>query len=419
MSDAGIAARKLHEALAALQQNLFPRAGAAAADALEGFAAAADLTGQAAAHQVLAMVAGARGDFVGAISHVDAAIPLREATGDAEGLASLWQERFELSLRAGDVPGARRAMEAQLAAHERAGDREGAAHALHQLAQIVLQGGDAVAAEDYVQRALFMLDGPAGARGRAALHLLYANVWVVKGDADRAMRHAREGLELARHSRFRPGEIDALQQIGSLHAARGEWDAGRRALEEALAGRELLKDLDGRAHVLRELAGVEFSAGNKPQAFAHLDYAVRTLRDAENHLGELTMLQLLEQSADEHGDPDRARRAAEDLVDAAERSGDREALAATLVSLATRCANAAELEAARRYFARANELQQELGLLEEAAVSEGLLGQVVWAMGDAVEGRAILVKAEASLRRLGSDAADTLRQILDELDAEG
>jgi len=419
MADSGPGAKALHEALTNLQGGRMPQAGASASNALTAFEASGDRTGSAAAHQVLAMVAASRGDYASAVTHVEAAIPLRAATGDKEGLAALWQEKFELCLRGGDVAGARGAMQAQYALHKESGDREGAAHALHQLAQMLLQSGEHTKAEELVQEALFSMDGPQGARARSALHLLYANIWVMKGDADRAMRHAHEGLELARAAKFRPGEIDALQEIGTLHVTRGEYEAARRALVEALNGRELLKDLEGRAHVLRELAGVELATGNVDAAFEHLAYAVKSVREAGNFVGEVTLLQLLQSSADEHERPDVARQAAIDLLEAAVRSGEREAEAAALVSLATRYANEADLERARRAFERANQIQQELGLPEEAAVSLGMLGQVVWAMGDGAEGKAMLVQAHAALRRLGSDAADMLAEILLELEGDG
>jgi tetratricopeptide (TPR) repeat protein len=418
MSDAAQGAKSLHEALVALQQSRMGDAAIAATTALEAFTAANDPTGSAAAHQVLAMSAAAGGDFAGAIAHVDAAIPLRQSTKDAEGLASLYQERFELCLKLGDVLGARRSMESQYKAHEQAGDREGAAHAMHQLAQVLLQEGETEGAEELVQQALMRLDGPAGARGRSALHLLYANIWMVRSEGDKAMRHAREALDLARSARFRPGEIDAIQQIGTLHAARQEWDDARRALQEALSGRELLKDLDGRAHVLRELALVELAVGEVDEAIEHLDYASRSVREAGNWIGEVTLLQLLQSVADEHGRPEIGLRAGTDLVVAAGQTGDPEAIAASHFALGSRQAAAGDLPAARASFETCLKIQSGLGLQHESAVAQAMLGQIVAAMGDVVEGRRLVATSLATLDLLGSEAADAVRPILAELDGE-
>lgn len=416
MSASGAGARHLHAALSALQQHDLPHAAGSAADALSAFTAESDATGAAAAHQVLAMVAAGRGDLQTALTHVDAAIPLREQTADQEGLASLFQERFEIALALGDLPGARSALIRQRDAHERAGDREGSAHARHQLAQLLLQEGQIDAAEAMVQEAIFGLEGPQGARGRSALHLLLANIEVARGAPERGLRHGKEALELARQARFRPGEIDALQQLGTLHAAIGDFAAGRRALEEALVGRELLKDLEGRAQALRELAALEFAAGEVEAGFERLDYAVRTLREANNFVGEVTMLQLTQAFADEHGREPLGDRCGREMVEAAARTQDPEAIAAAQFALGTRLAGAGDLAGARNAFSAAHALHNQAGQVHEAAVGLGMLGQVAAAMGDP-EGAVMMRESLAALEAMGSEAAEALRPILAEVDA--
>lgn len=414
----GPGARALHAALSALQQQNHAGAAAAAADALEAFSSDGDATGAAAAHQVLAMVAAGRGDLATAMAHVDAAIPLREQTGDNEGLASLFQERFELSLHNGDIVGARQALLRQKAAHERAGDREGVAHANHQLAQILLQAGEIDAAEALAQEAIFAMEGPQGARARSALHLLLANIEVARGAPEKGLRHGKEALELARQARFRPGEVDALQELGTLHAAMGEFQAGRRALEEALVGRELLKDLEGRAQALRELATLEFASGEVDAGFERLDYAVRTLREAHNFIGEVTMLQLTQEFADEHGRTELGDQAGRDMIAAAALTEDAAAIGAAHFALATRLAVAGDLAGARNSFSAAHALQNQAGQIHEAAVSLGMLGQVASAMGDPT-GLEMMRESLAALEGMGSEAADALRPILAELEGNG
>jgi tetratricopeptide (TPR) repeat protein len=418
MTDTGPAAQKLHAALTALQANQPEAARTAAEEALEGFSLANDRTGAAAAHQVLAIthIMADRIEF--ALAHIDAAIPLRETTGDWEGVASLWQERFELSVRTGDLASARMAGEQQVAAAEKSGDREGLAHAVHQLAQIALQQGDDAAAEQLIQKGLWALDNQGTERGRAALQMLYASVFMHRRELDRALSHARQALDLARQAKSRQAEVDALQHIGTVHALRGEFDTARKVLEEVLVGRELMKDVEGRANVLRELAGVELSLGLADEAFGRLRYAVRTLREAESWIGEITVLQLIQALADEHGRPAEALSAATDLVDAAARTGDREAEAAAHFALATRLAGEGDLAGARGRFGAAHDLQQALGLAHEAAVSAGMMGQVMVASGEADEGLALLRGSLGQLDALGSEAADTVREILAELERE-
>ncbi len=417
MNDTGPAAQKLHAALTALQQNKPEAARAAAEEALEGFTTGNDRTGAAAAHQVLAITHIMGGRFEFALAHIDAAIPLRETTGDWEGVASLWQERFELSIRLGDLAGARNAGEQHVAAAERTGDREALAHAVHQLAQVVLQMGDDAAAEELVQKGLWALDNPGTERGRSALEILFASVWMARQDYDRALTHARRALDLARQAKNRQAEVDALQHVGTIHALKGEYPTARKVLEEVLVGRELMKDAEGRANVLRELAGVELSMGLADEAFGRLDYAVRSLRDAESWVGEITVLQLLQALADEHGRPEKAVQAATELIAAAGRTGDQEAEAAAHFALATRLAGHGDLAGARRHFASAHDLQQKLGLAHEAAVSAGMIGQVLVAAGEVDEGLSYLRGSLGQLDAMGSEAADTVREILAELEA--
>jgi tetratricopeptide (TPR) repeat protein len=416
MNDTGPAAQKLHAALTALQQNQPEVSRAAAEEALEGFSTGNDRTGAAAAHQVLAITHIMAGRYDFALAHIDAAIPLRETTGDWEGVASLWQERFELSVRIGDLAGARNAGEQQVAAAERSSDREALAHAVHQLAQVVLQSGDDVAAEELVQKGLWALDNPGTERGRSALEILFASVWMARKDFDRALSHGKRALDLARQAKNRQAEVDALQHIGTIHALKGEFHVARRVLEEVLVGRELMKDAEGRANVLRELAGVELSLGLHDDAFGRLDYAIRTLREAESWIGEITVLQLLQSLADEHDRPDTALGAARALVEAAGRTGDKEAEAAAHFALATRIAGEGDLAGAKRHFAHAHDLQHQLGLAHEAAVSAGMIGQVLVAAGEVDEGLSYLRGSLGQLDAMGSEAADTVREILTELE---
>ena len=416
VSEAGEGARALHEAMSMLQRGDAAGVSVKALAALEAFTAANDRTGAAAAHQVAAIGCVATGRLTEALEHVDAGIALRESTGDIEGVASLWQERLELCLRTGDLPAARQAAEAQVETWTRTTQTEGLAHARHQLAQLLLEMGEDGQAEANVQEALYALDPTAHARARSALNLLYSNIWLLRRDRDRALAQAREGLDMARAAKNRAAEIDALQQCGVVHAASNELPAAQRALQEALVGRELLKDLPGRASVLRELAGVELAAGDIEGAIEHLDYAARTLKEVGNVGGEIAMLQALAEASDNAGKTEVGLDAATRLCDAARRTGDREAEAGAWFMLATRAAGCQELGKAQRAFKMANEIQEILGLAHEAAVSQGMLGQVMAAAGDVAGGRLLLQASLARLEALNSEAADTLREVLAELD---
>ncbi len=414
--DTGPAAQKLHAALTALQQGNAEAARANALDALEGFSTVGDRTGAAAAHQILAMLGVMADRLDEALLHVDAAIPLRESTGDAEGVASLWQERLEISLRAGDLDAALTSARGQLGALENSTDREGRAHAHHQLAQVLLQQGDDAEAEALVQRAIFDLGETATERARSALLLLWASIWIQRRNAERALGYAKQALDLARQAKNRVAEVDALQHLGVIHHLAGDFALARRVLEEALVGRELQKDLEGRATVLRELANVELEMGETEEGLGRLKYAARTLREGGNLIGEIAVLQTLQAAAEEHGDNATALEACRDLLAAAERTRDREAEAAAHFMLATRLAGSTDIGGAIRHFERARDTQQQIGLTQEAAMSAGMMGQCVFVTGQHDEGLALLRGALAVLEGLDPASADTVREILGELE---
>ncbi len=414
----GEAARALHTALTALQRGDATAARIAAETALAGFAGATDRTGTAAAHQLLGMIAVGAGDLPAALEHVDAALPLRESTGDREGVAALWQERMEICLRLGDGAQALAAAASQVRSLEGAEDREGRAHARHQLAQLQLQSGDVDAAETTLQEALWELDGPGWARARSAVLLQLASVWMARQDPDRALGVARQSLEVARGAQHRPAEIDAIQHIGVILAAKGELHPACRALEDALVGRELLKDADGKISVLRELGPLEVALGRVEEGVEHLLRAAELLAEQGALRPGIATAQVAMSLADDAGHRDAALSAGKALVALAARTGDAEAVAAATFLLATRLAGAGHLDEAATRFGEAHAAQSALGLQHDAAVSLGMLGQVRVARGEHAAGRAALAESHASLVALGSEAADTVREILEEWTAQ-
>jgi tetratricopeptide (TPR) repeat protein len=422
MSDnpAGLAARKLHDALQAMQRAGDPLARASARAsamvALEGFTAGNDRTGAAAAHQVLAMIAVMAGEWEEALASVDAAIPLRQSTGDREGVASLWQERMEIALRMGDGAASIAAARQQVAVLADAPDKEARAHASHQLAQLLLQAGQDAEAESQLQDALWTVEGPGYARARSALLLQLASVWIHRGEPARARSWAEQALELARQAKNRAAEIDALQHLGVILLAEGEPARARRVLEEALVGRELLRDLEGRALVLRELANADLALGDVDEALGRLEYAARTAAEAGNVGGAVAAHQLRIAAADAHDRLARGTESARALVSLATAAGDPAAAAAAHFMLGTRLAAEADLAGAAGAFRAARDAQAGLGLAHDAAVSAGMLGQVLLVGGAPDEGRTLLREAHATLRDLGSEAADTLLEILNELE---
>ncbi|MCK6525869.1 hypothetical protein L6R49_31080, partial [Myxococcota bacterium] len=100
----------------------------------------------------------------------------------------------------------------------------------------------------------------------------------------------------------------------------------------------------------------------------------------------------------------------------ADASGDAAATAAASFVHGARLARLGQTAAAAEPFRRAAALQRALGQLEAAAVSDGMLGQVLVAEGQIDEGAAVLRGAYAALRGLGSPNADDLHELVESLD---
>jgi hypothetical protein len=171
----------------------------------------------------------------------------------------------------------------------------------------------------------------------------------------------------------------------------------------------------------RRLDALEAPVGRLAAALerlaTRLEEAARAFQQAGNAPGAVATHQVRMALGDANGREDAATASARALVELAGALGDEEAQAAARFMLGTRLAGAADLAGASACFRAARDAQTALGLGHDAAVSAGMLGQVLCAAGAPSEGLDLLRGARATLRDLGSEAADTLSEILDELEA--
>ncbi len=412
---AGRAARLLHGALLKEGQGDGAGAMAMAREALALFEQGGDRTGCAAALQLQAILHASHGQLPPALAALEAAVPHREATGDQEGLASLHQERFALALRLGDPTLARQASEQMLDAFERMGDREGQAQGIHQLVQFLVQTGELDAAEELLGRGLWLTDRAGEERARSALILLQVQADLVRGLHERALHRCQEALRLAEQARHRPSVVDATHQLGATHAATGELAAAQEAFERALDGRELLRDLEGRAATLTELARVEQALGEPQEAAERLAYAARTLAELGLREAQASALSEAAELAAGAGDLDRALRYGEELASACGAAGALDAQAQALFLNGQRRVQHEDLEGAARDFASGAALLEQAGSPEGRGIVLGMLGQVEHALGRESQALATLAEAERVLLAIGSDALAELAPILAEL----
>ncbi len=412
---AGRAARLLHSALKC--EGLGDGEGALrdAVAAHADFREAGDRTGMAAALQLQAVLHANHGDHGRALAALDEAVEHRIATGDAEGVVALHQERFALAVRTGRRDLAREASEAMLAGFERGGDRDGQAQSIHQLVQFLLQAEAHDEAEELLARGLWNTDRAGEERARSALVLLQAQLDQATGHPQRALRRAQEGVRLAELARHRPALVEAWHQLGVLQVGLGQLEEGLATLEQALDGRELLQDLSGRAATLAELARAEQALGRAGEAARHLAYAAQTFEELGLEQARAAALGEAAGLAASVGRFDRALAHGEALVAACAALGAVEAVGQALFSNGQWRIQVGDLAGAERDFERAASELRAAGSAEGHAIVLGMWGQVLDATGERGRALEVLGEAERILTELGSPALAELAPILAEI----
>jgi tetratricopeptide (TPR) repeat protein len=404
---------RLHGALRAEQVGEVERSQELAEQALREFDAAGDPTGAAASRQLLASLLARWGRLADAANHLETALALRQRTGDLDGQGSLLDDLVGLHVQRGDLPSARAAATRLIAVRNAAGDREGEARAMHQLAQFLLQDRDLDAADRLCGQAQALLERPGDEPGRAAILVLQSRLALGRSDTDGALRIALQAKTVAAASSFQPVVLDATHHLATVHIARGDLEPGRRLLLEALDGRIQVRDDEGKAATLQELAAVETALGRVEDAVAHLGHAARTYAALGSAPGEMGSWHALAALCDEHGRFEAAIEAGSSLIAAAARHGDAADMAPAHLAQATRRVRCGDLLGAvadlRASMVHASETQG-------AAVARAMLGQVMYGLGDVAAGRAELEAARSDLAAVDPGAAEEIDAILVELE---
>lgn len=413
--DSGVGMKRLHEALQREEAGDLPEARRLGEQALEAYLESGDRTGQAAAHQLLATVLATQGEPSRALEHVEAAIPLREETGDAHGLASLLQGRFELALALGRPALQQRAAEDLLALLARSGDRDGQTRARHQLAQILLDAGQTDAASEHVARGMELCDRAGEERARAALTLLGARIDLAEGHPQRALLRGADALRLARATARRPIVVDALEQLAGLQLRLDQLAPARASLEEALDGREAMKDLRGRARVLGQLAQVEQAMGLPGAALGRLRYAARSFEELGDRDAQLEALHAAAELAVATGELPLALEISAQQVEAAEAHGEPGVVAAAWHVRAGRRVQVGDLAGAAEAFQRSAQARAQAGQVEAEGVSLAMLGQVQAALGQRALALDSLTRARDALRQAGSSSVADVEALIADL----
>lgn len=401
---------KLHEAFRSEAAGQDAQGLNQALEALEAFTTGKDRTGAAAAHHLAGVLYARLGKLREALAHLDSALPLRESTGDQEGLAALQQQRFELALAAKDEQLAHEAAQALVTLMSAAGSREGEARALHQLAQLALATGDQKRAGELVTRGLDLADDLEDAQARAAFMGLQSQLQGGGG-----LTQAEAALATARQAGSRAAVVGALRTLADQVAGAGDTAWALALLEEALDGVELLQDVAQRAQLLLQIGSLELSLGQKSQALERLLYAERSFEELADVASQMEAVHSAGELAMELGRVPQALSLGLRQVHLCEKLQDPASQGAALFVYGQRLIVSGDLQQSAQAFAKAAAAQEQAGQTEARGITLGMQGQVLAALGHVQGALEVLTQGEALLQSVNSASLVDLQGLLIEV----
>jgi len=218
--------------------------------------------------------------------------------------------------------------------------------------------------------------------------------------AEAVTRHAT-ALRSAQHLGDRPGQANALTNLGGVRRLTGDYPGAARALEEALGICRDLGDWPGQATALTNLGDVRRLTGDYPGAARDLEEALGISRDLGDRLGLATALNYLGRMRLLAGDWPGAARALEEALGISREIGDRRGQAHALSSLGDVRQLAGDYPRAARALEEALGIYHDLGDRLGQANALNYLGDVRRATGDYPGAARALEEALGISRDLG------------------
>jgi tetratricopeptide (TPR) repeat protein len=294
----------------------------------------------------------------------------------ADGSALVLLERAVAALRGGGASSAPRLREAMLA-------KEGV---LDRLGRRVEQ----VATIDAL---VTLADAAGDSPGRAAALLRRANACAYLGELARARDAANEALGVFRVLAERPGEAEALRELGFI-----EWRAGRpgEALAHARAALELhraIGDVAGEASALHNLGELHRDLGSPRQSLPWFERALALHWAAGAVEGEILSRFGLAHALLRLDDRDGARREYRAALSLAERRGERTMQSRALQALAARSLEAGDSAAALDAMRRAIDVDRGINYAHALGHDLVMLAWIHLRRGERMEARAALQEA--------------------------
>ncbi len=275
--DAAVAAGALDGAWAALNLRGPFSVGvtlAASVGALPG------LAGSAAAHvhAVWGHALEAAGQRVAATEHLQAALGLAEAAGDAACEAAASIRLGGLQARAGQPDAARVRHSHALALARRAGDTALECAALNGLGIVEFDQGRMEQAQAQYEAALALSRRTGDQRWEGTVSGNLANLHASQGRLERAVALGEEGLAVVRRLGDKQREGNLVANLGVTRLLLGDLRGASAALEQGLAVARQLGHAKLECAVLGNLGQVHDTAGRRPESIACFQAALAAAR---------------------------------------------------------------------------------------------------------------------------------------------
>ena len=156
--------------------------------------------------------------------------------------------------------------EESLEIKEKVGDLKGKGATLSMMAQVYVTRGDLDRALALYEESLELLEKLGDLKGKAASLHNMAQVYVTRGDLDRALALYEESLELKEKLGDLQGKAASLSMMADLYRGRGDLDQAERLLIESLAIGRKLGQPDGIAFATVKLGQIAAARGQVADA---------------------------------------------------------------------------------------------------------------------------------------------------------
>ena len=324
------------------------------------------------AHAVLGWALEASGERGPAAVHLEQAVALAQAAGDAACEAAASTRLGGLYLRSGDVARARERHGHALTMSRRAGDAAVECSALNALGTLEFDQGRLEQASVHYEAALEIARRIGHRRMLGILVGNVGNLRAQQGRMDEALRGCEEGLALARLTSDRTREAVTLSNLGALQHLVGRHEESVGTGLEALRMARELGNRRSECAILGNLGQAHAALGDTTGALRYYQDAIAIAHQIGNRRLEGHFLGLLAVARAQLGDLDGAREALDDGELILQATADSIMLALLACNRAEYAWRTGDVDGARSTLERARTLAPQ-----EAGAPQSELGQAL------------------------------------------